>query len=175
MGKVDYNIVLIGFMGVGKSTVSKQLSMDLRMHEVDMDETIINREKMSIPEIFEKVGEEGFRDIESDCLKDVVSRTGFIISCGGGTVLRDENVEVMKKDGVVVLMTASPESVLERVKDSNNRPLLNGNMNVEYIAELMNKRKDRYEEVADITVSTDNKSIKEIADEIVAKTEEFRK
>ena len=162
----DKNVMLIGFMGTGKTTVSQKLALDHGMHEIDLDSYIVDREKMNITDIFAEMGEEGFRDIETDCLKDVVDRTGNIVSCGGGSVLRDENVELMKKNGVIVLLTETPETVFERVKDDNTRPLLNGNMNIEFITELMRKREDRYKEVADVVVDTDGKSIQEIADEI---------
>ena len=154
----DKNVMLIGFMGTGKTTVSQKLALDHGMHEIDLDSYIVDREKMNITDIFAEMGEEGFRDIETDCLKDVVDRTGNIVSCGGGSVLRDENVELMKKNGVIVLLTATPETVFERVKDDNT--------NIEFITELMRKREDRYKEVADVVVDTDGKSIQEIADEI---------
>ena len=83
--------------------------------------------------------------------------------------MKDENVELMKKNGKIVLLTASPETIYERVKYSNERPLLNGNMNVEYIKDLMEKRKDRYESIADIVVDTNNKPIHVIAEEVVSK------
>ena len=92
-----------------------------------------------------------------------------IISCGGGMPMRDENVELIKKNVKIVLLTASPETIYERVKYSNERPLLNGNMNVEYIKDLMEKRKDRYESIADIVVDTNNKPIHVIAEEAVSK------
>ena len=83
--------------------------------------------------------------------------------------MKDENVELMKKNGKIVLLTASPETIFERVRYSNERPLLNGNMNVEYIKDLMEKRKDRYESIADIVVDTNNKPIHVIAEEVVSK------
>ena len=83
--------------------------------------------------------------------------------------MKDENVELMKKNGKIVLLTASPETIYDRVKYSNERPLLNGNMSVEYIKDLMEKRKDRYESIADIIIDTDNKPIHVIAEEVVSK------
>ena len=90
-------------------------------------------------------------------------------SCGGGVVMREENADHMKKNGRVVLLTAKPETIYERVKDSDERPILNGNMNVEYISGLMEKRKERYEAVADVTVATDGKNVTQICEEIIAK------
>ena len=171
----NYNIMIIGFMGVGKTTVSKELSKELNMPEVDMDAYIVEHEGKTIAKIFEEVMEEGFRKIETQCLKEIQMVKGRIVSCGGGAVLKDENVKCMKESGVILLLTATPETVYIRVKDNNDRPILNGNMNVPFIEELMNKRKDRYNEVADIIVETDNKSVYEICEEIKHKLDEFVK
>lgn len=175
MKKTDYNIMLIGFMGVGKTTVSKVLSKELNMPEVDMDAYIVKREKMEISDMFETYGEQYFRKVETDCLIEIQKEKGRIVSCGGGVVVKDENIEYMKAGGVILLLTATPQTVYERVKDSTNRPILNGHMNVEYIEELMNKRKARYLEVADIVISTDNKNVREIVGEIKTKLSEFAK
>lgn len=167
--------MLIGFMGVGKTTVSKVLSKELNMPEVDMDAYIVKREKMEISDMFETYGEQYFRKVETDCLIEIQKEKGRIVSCGGGVVVKDENIEYMKAGGVILLLTATPRTVYERVKDSTNRPILNGHMNVEYIEELMNKRKARYLEVADIVISTDNKNVREIVGEIKTKLSEFAK
>ena len=164
-----YNIMLIGFMGSGKSTIAKYLSHILEMQDLETDEFIVKREDMTINEIFQRKGEEYFRRCENNALRELETRQGIIISCGGGMPMKDENVELMKKSGKIVLLTASPETIYERVKYSNERPLLNGNMNVEYIKDLMEKRKDRYESIADIVVDTNNKPIHVIAEEVVSK------
>lgn len=172
---MDYNILLIGFMGTGKTTVSRVLANDMKLQEVDMDKYIVDNQKMPITEIFSKHGEEYFRRIETECLIEIQKEKGKIVSCGGGAVLKDENVEHMKKGGVIVLLTATPETVFNRVKDNNDRPILNGNMNIEYIEQLMNKRKDRYLEVADVIIETDNKTPEEISKEIVCRIDKIRK
>lgn len=175
MSVSDYNILLIGFMGTGKTTVSKQLSRDLRLPEVDMDSYIVEHEGKTIPQIFDEVGEEGFRRIETECLREIQEVKGRIVSCGGGAVLKDENVELMKTSGVIVLLTATPETVYHRVKNHNDRPILNGNMNVPFIERLMNQRKDRYQQVADVIIATDNKNIRAISQEIQLKLAQFAK
>ena len=164
-----YNIMLIGFMGSGKSTIAKYLSHILEMQDLETDEFIVKREDMTINEIFQRKGEEYFRRCENNALRELETRQGIIISCGGGMPMKDENVELMKKNGKIVLLTASPETIYERVKYSNERHLLNVNMNVEYIKDLMEKRKDRYESIADIVVDTNNKPIHVIAEEVVSK------
>lgn len=163
------NIFLIGFMGSGKSTISKMLSEKLNVKQAEMDEIIVQEQGMPITEIFEKFGEAHFRDIETDLVKRLQEENGIVVSCGGGAILREENRNIMKEAGVIVLLTAKPETILERVKDSTNRPILNGNMNVEYIAELMEKRRTCYEEAADFIVATDGKTCEEICEEILLK------
>ncbi|MBQ3546777.1 MAG: shikimate kinase [Lachnospiraceae bacterium] len=169
------NVMLIGFMGVGKTSVSRELSKKLDMPEIDMDKIIVDRENKSINDIFTENGEEYFRKIETECLIDIQKSKGYIVSCGGGVVVKDENINHMKDGGVILLLTATPETVYNRVKDDDSRPILKGNKNVEFIEQLMNKRKDRYLAVADIIISTDDKTISEIVDEITDKLEEFAK
>ena len=165
----DYNIVLIGFMGAGKSTVSTYLSKILASPQVEMDEEIVKKEGMSINKIFEEYGETYFRNCETNLLIELQKKNNQIISCGGGVALRDENVAEMKKNGKVVLLTASPEVILERVKDNDDRPLLRGNKNTEFISNMMEQRRPKYEAAADVVVNTDYKTVEEIAEEIVVK------
>ena len=139
----DYNIFLIGFMGAGKSTIAGELKDKLEMDRVEMDQMIVEKQGMSISEIFDEYGEAYFRNLES--------------------------TDHMKKNGRVVLLTAKPETIYERVKDSDERPILNDHMNVEFISSLMDKRKERYEAVADITVATDGKNVTQICEEIISK------
>ncbi|WP_084554735.1 type I 3-dehydroquinate dehydratase [Eubacterium xylanophilum] len=165
------HISLIGFMGVGKSTISAELAKITGRPEVDADVYIEKREGMKISDIFASQGEEYFRDIETEILDELAGMEPMILSCGGGMAIRKINVKKLQNMGDVVLLTAEPETIYERVKDSNTRPLLNGNMNVEYIAELMAKREPFYEEAATIEVKTDGRGAEEIAREIVRLTD----
>ena len=165
----DINIVLIGFMGVGKSTVSEYLGKRYSMKTVEMDQIIEERKKMSIPDIFKTYGEEYFRDLETELLKELQSERNVVISCGGGTALRECNVAEMKKNGRVVLLTASPKLIYSRVKDIDDRPVLYGRKTVEGISELMEERREKYEAAADIIVETDNKDELQICEEMVQK------
>lgn len=169
---MNNNILLIGFMGTGKTTISANLKKVTNMPEIDMDAYIVEKEGRPISEMFEVDGEEYFRKVETECLKEILENKGVIVSCGGGVVVKDENVTYMKDKGVIVLLTATPETVYDRVKNSNDRPILNGNMNVEYIASLMEKRRERYLSVADIIIETDGKQVDEITNEILSKIEE---
>lgn len=165
--KLNYNIVLIGFMGTGKSTISAYLTEQFGMEAIDMDQVISEREGMPISRIFEIHGEEYFRNAETNLLKELQTKKNVVISCGGGTPLREENIVEMKKNGKVVLLTAKPETIFERVKNNHDRPLLENNKSVEFIEELMLKRKDKYIAAADIIIETDNKSKQEICDELI--------
>ena len=169
----DYNIVLIGFMGAGKPTVSDYLSTMFDMDIIEMDQEITDREEMSIPDIFATYGEEYFRDLETSLLVELQDRKNVIISCGGGTALRENNVAEMKKNGRVVLLTASPETIYERVKDSDDRPVLKGRKNVDGIAELMEQRREKYEAAADIVVQTDHKTVLQVCEELVQRLSEM--
>ena len=163
----DYNIVLIGFMGAGKSTIAGQLKKTFGMEIVEMDQIIAKREGMSISDIFKTHGEEYFRDLETKLLIEMQSRRNVVISCGGGVPMRERNVVEMKKNGKVVLLTAKPETILARVRDNHDRPLLENNKNVSFISELMEKRREKYEAAADIILETDGKTKQEICDEMV--------
>lgn len=163
----NYNIVLIGFMGAGKTTISDYLNTLFAMDVIEMDQIIAEREGMSISDIFAEHGEQYFRDAETNLLIEMQSRKNTVISCGGGVPLREVNVVEMRKNGKVVLLTATPETILERVKDDHNRPLIENNKTVEFIADLMEKRREKYEAAADIIIVTDGKSKLEICEELV--------
>lgn len=169
----DYNIILIGFMGAGKTTISDYLSTMFAMNIVEMDQVIEEREEMSIQDIFATYGEEYFRELETNLLIEMQSRKNTVISCGGGVAMRERNVAEMKKNGRVVLLTASPETIYERVKDSNNRPVLNGRKNVQGISELMEQRREKYEAAADIVVNTDGKTVLQVCEEMIQKLTEM--
>lgn len=171
----DYNIVLIGFMGTGKSTVTKYLKQMLAMDEADVDAMIVEDQKMTIKDIFESRGEEYFRSCESKAILSLQTCSQTIISCGGGAVIREENVKNLKKAGPIVLLTARPETILERVKNSDERPILNGNMNVEFIKGLMEKRESYYEKAADVIIETDGKDVEQICGEMVSALIELEK
>ncbi len=171
--KETCNIFLIGFMGCGKSTVAAKLNRMYGMNVVEMDQMIARQQKMSIPEIFKQYGEAYFRDLESNLLKKIQLGFNQVVSCGGGIVLREQNVAEMKKNGRVVLLTAKPETVLKRVRGNDDRPILKGKKNVQDIAELMEKRREKYEMAADIIVVTDDKSIQVICEEIMQKIKEI--
>lgn len=150
------NIAIIGFMGTGKTTVSSALSKITGLKEIDVDAYIVEKAKMSISEIFEKYGEEYFRSLETESLREIANNKNQIISCGGGAVLKDENVDILKNSGTIVLLTATPETIFDRVKDHTHRPILNNDMSLSHVKSLMEKREPRYQSVADIKVNVDS-------------------
>ena len=160
-------LFLIGFMGVGKSSIAARLGQLLGVPAREMDDYIEEKVGLSIPEIFDQRGEAFFREVESATVAELGSQGPQVISCGGGVPMRQENVDCMRACGVIVLLTATPETIFQRVRHNENRPLLKGNMNVEYIAQLMEQRRERYAAAADCRVSTDGKTVEEICREIV--------
>lgn len=165
----DCNIFLIGFMGTGKTTVSNFFGDLFAMKSFEMDQVIAEREGMSISDIFATHGEQYFRDLETGLLVEAQGMKNTVISCGGGTPMRQSNVDEMRKSGKIVLLTATPETIYDRVKDSHARPVIENNKNVPFISELMEKRRPKYEAAADIIIYTDNKTPLEICEEIVQK------
>ena len=168
----NYNIFLIGFMGAGKSTISDYLKNALAMDVVEMDQCIVERQGMSISDIFETYGEEYFRELETNLLIEMQSQSNVVVSCGGGVPRSERNVVERMKNGRVVLLTAKPETILERVKDNHDRPLLENNKTVPFIADLMEKRRAKYEAAADIVIETDGKSELEICEEMIHRLRE---
>lgn len=162
------NIYLIGFMGTGKTTIAKALADKLPYYICDTDELIVKICGKSISDIFADEGEEYFRNQETLLLKQLAKEKGLIISCGGGMALREENVKYMKEGGSVVLLSATPETVLKRAGGDAGRPLLRDKKTPEEVAELMNKRLPYYEAAGDFVVDTDERDPKDIAAEIIS-------
>ena len=161
------NIILIGYMGAGKSTVGKALAKCLGYHFLDTDLWIEKKEGEKISLIFEKKGEEYFRNKETECLIDLLSEEkGKVISVGGGLPLRSKNRELLKKLGRVVYLKATPEVIFERVKNDQSRPLLQTDNPKERIITMMKEREEFYQEAACLTILVDNKSVEQIISEI---------
>ena len=155
-------LFFIGFMGVGKSSVSAALGRMLKLPVMEMDEEIARQEGMTIPDIFARKGEEHFRRCETALLEGLAAESACLVSCGGGVAMRQENVDAMRRCGTAVLLTARPEVILARVKDSDERPLLQGRKNVADIAALMAQRQGAYEAATDVTVDTSELTIEEV-------------
>lgn len=168
--ELEKNIVLIGFMGVGKTTIYEEL-LGMGLTGVDTDSLIEEMAQMSVSDIFAQYGEEHFRDLETQAVRKASEMAGGVISCGGGAVLRPENVECLQRTGKVVLLTATPETLLERLREDDTRPKLRGHKTVEGITQLMEERRAVYEKAAQITIATDGKTPAQICQEILAAME----
>ena len=166
------HLFLIGFMGAGKTSVSQALAKTLGWKVVEMDQHIAAQEGMSISNIFAQKGEPYFRACETALLESFAQSEPCVVSCGGGVPMREENVAAMKRSGTVVLLTARPEVILERVKDDHSRPLLEGHKDIPYITSLMEQRRPKYEAAADLVVDTSDISVEEVCQEILQQTQE---
>lgn len=161
------NVILIGYMGCGKSTVGKRLSYRLKMPYVDTDKLIETKQGTTISEIFAKEGEPAFRDMETECVKSLFDfKQDYVIAVGGGLPMREENRKLMQKLGTVIYLRAKPETIYDRLKDDTTRPLLQGEDPQGKINAMIAQRGPVYEEAADCIIDVDGKNFDEIIDEI---------
>ena len=165
------NIVLIGFMACGKSSVGRRLSQALDIEFLDTDELIEQKAGTTISDIFAKQGEAAFRAMETECLKDLIGRDScaFVLSVGGGLPIREENRKLLSQIGEVIYLKVSADTVFMRVRNDTTRPLLQTPNPRGRIMDLMNARKQFYEDAADYIIEADNKSFDEIIGEIKEK------
>ncbi len=159
------NIVLVGFMGVGKTEVAKVLSARLNMRYASTDRLIEKKEGISIREIFSGKGEAYFRKLEKQVVKEVSLMENAVIDAGGGVVIDPENLKNLKKKGLVFCLRAEPGIILERTKKYVHRPLLNVRDPLEKIKKLLESRKHFYEP-ADFHLDTSAMSVGKVADEV---------
>lgn len=170
------NIVLIGFMGSGKTTVGIRLSYRLRKPIEDTDKLIERREKRTIREIFAQDGEECFRKLETEMLRKAgLKMKNQIVSVGGGTPIKEENRELLKQLGTVVYFRVKPETVYNRLKHDTTRPLLQCENPLERITELLEQRKEAYESCADIIIDVDELSMQQVVDKVLLELERSQK
>jgi len=162
------NIILTGFMGVGKTSVGMQLAKDLGYTFVDTDTLIEADQKITITEIFSTFGEPYFRDVETRIIRQILEDEKQIVSTGGGAVIRDENRAAFKKAGIVICLTARPEVILERIKHETHRPLLRTSDPMAKIKELLDSRAKFYSQ-ADLIIDTSEKSADDAVREIKEK------
>lgn len=149
------NLVLCGFMGCGKSTVGRLLADRLGMTFVDLDSYIEEEAGMTVSAIFEAEGEAGFRRREHDACVTLGGQDGLVLATGGGAVLRDDNVEALRQNGVLVWLSVSPLTVIARLQDDRTRPLLQREDKEDAIRTLLDTRAPLYTRAADVTVDAD--------------------
>ena len=164
------NIILIGFMGVGKTSLGKLLASKLGRGFVDLDEKIEHDAQMSIPKIFETYGEKYFRELEKAAVKEVSTRRNIVIATGGGTVKDAENLQLLKDSGIIICLTTDPEEIFRRTEKRGERPVLDGggNERLETIKKLLAEREQFYAQ-ADCKIDTTEWSPLQIVNKICEK------
>lgn len=160
------NIYLVGFMGTGKTSVGKELARSKKWNFIDLDDLIELRQGRSIQDIFSKEGEPYFRRLEKRTLKDVAKEKKFVVACGGGIVIDEENIRIMKETGIIICLSGSPEVILQRTKKFTHRPLLNVDDPKKQI-ELLLKMRSPFYAKADRIIDTSKLSVKETANKIL--------
>ncbi|MCD6506286.1 shikimate kinase [Candidatus Poribacteria bacterium] len=160
------NIILVGFMGTGKTAVGRKLSHILRYPLIDTDDLIEEEIGVSIPEIFNRFGEPFFREVESQVVERVSKLDAHVISTGGGVVLREENLKNLRRNGIIFCLNATPEEIWRRVSSESHRPLLNAPDPMGRIRKLLARRAPFYAK-ADFQIETTGRSIEEITEEIL--------
>ncbi|QMV13097.1 shikimate kinase AroK [Vibrio spartinae] len=166
------NIILVGPMGAGKSTIGRYLALQLHMEFVDSDSVIEERTGADIAWVFDVEGEDGFRKREETVIHDLTEQQGIVLATGGGSVTSKENRNRLSARGVVVYLETTIEKQLARTSRDKKRPLLQTEQPREVLEALAEERNPLYEEIADITVKTDDQSAKVVANQIVKMLEE---
>lgn len=169
------NLILVGMMGSGKTTMGRILAKHLDRVFVDSDEEIQHRTGVTIPHIFDVEGEPGFRQRETAALEALVQRDGLVLATGGGAVLAEENRAMMRQNGIVIYLKANVHDLWLRTRNDRNRPLLQtGNLHA-MLAELLYQRDALYQQVADIVVPTGRQSVHALMLRLVGEIETYRK
>lgn len=163
-------LILIGFMGTGKTTVGEALAHRLKLPLVDTDQEIEKKTGKSISKLFQEYGEEGFRDLESRVLREVLTGEPVVVTTGGGIVLRRENVRVMKESGWVISLHAGEEEIIRRLAGNTDRPLLKGDIR-QRVSRLLRERKGLYD-FAHFQVDTTHLTVSEVVDRICRRLDE---
>lgn len=165
---MDNHIILIGYMGCGKTTLGKKLSFRKKLALLDTDKMIEQKQQKTVSEIFDGDGEAAFRLMETECLKEIKDYSDrYIISVGGGLPLREENRRLLKELGCVFYLRARPDTIYGRLKNDTTRPLLRGGNPEDKIKEMIEARDPFYKEAADIIVDVDEKGFETIIEEIL--------
>ncbi|HTZ11418.1 MAG TPA: shikimate kinase [Candidatus Margulisiibacteriota bacterium] len=162
----EKNIYLVGFMATGKSAVGRELARKKKWRFLDLDELIELKEKRPITDIFAQKGEPYFRNLEKQALKEVAREKKFVVSCGGGIVIDEANIKIMRESGVIVCLSATPEVILKRSAGACHRPLLNVKNPKEQIEFLLKMRSPFYAK-ADKIIDTSNICVKEAAEKVL--------
>ncbi|MBI2982027.1 MAG: shikimate kinase [Deltaproteobacteria bacterium] len=169
--RIKTRIILTGFMGTGKTVVGQALAVKLKHNFLDTDQMIEKKTGRKIEEIFEKEGEAIFRRMEKKMVRKALSGERLVVATGGGAVIDPENLELMKRRGVLIALTTSPGEILERMQKLDNRPLLRGEDKMGKIKKLLSKRSPFYQQ-ADQIIDCSGKGVIAIVEEIVKRLNE---
>ena len=162
------NIVLVGPMGSGKTTVGRCLAKKLKVDFIDTDHEIIDKTGVNIDHIFDVEGEEGFRKRESKTLKELCKKSNIVIATGGGAIILEENRSIIKEADSVIYLSSSVDQILRRTAKSKTRPLLENSTNRrQTISNIIDSRDLLYKEVATIIIDTNGKKLNEVIKEIL--------
>lgn len=161
------SVVLIGFMGAGKSAIGRELARRTKLTRHDTDELVRARFHSSIPEIFAQLGEETFRNAETDELRKLGNKAGIIVVTGGGIVLREENVRLLRSMGMIIWLDADEEILWKRASLRRNRPLLQTANPREKFSALLRQRRSLYQTAAEHRIDTSKATIADVANEII--------
>ncbi len=161
------NIVLVGFMGTGKTRVGKDVAKRLGLEFIDMDDCIVERAGKPIPDIFADDGEAHFRAIERQVVVDLAGESGWVIATGGGVVLNPDNIRDFSSGGLVICLSATPEVILARVEHDTNRPLLYADDKMAKIQALLGSRQALYDAIPN-QIDTSTLTADEVVDRIIA-------
>jgi len=168
------NIYFVGYRGTGKSTLGKEVAKALEKEFVDLDNEIVKLAGKTIPQIFSEEGEEKFREYETKALEQFNGKD-YVIACGGGIIVKDRNIPILKSNGMVCLLKLSPQEIHKRINGDTNRPSLTGKDPFEEIKFLLDKRREGYEKAKDFEIDCNNKGIRKCTEEILTKLNEFKK
>lgn len=162
------NIVLIGYRGTGKSVVAEILSEDLKMEHIGMDAEIVKKTGLTIPEIVGKYDWKRFRDLETELATQVSLLDNVIIDTGGGVIERPENIEALKKNGLIIWLKASVDVIVKRIESGNDRPALTeGKSFTDEIEEVLENRLPKYSGAARYEIDTDHITPEQVAEKII--------
>lgn len=163
------NIILIGYRGTGKSVVARLLTRDLNMRSISMDAEIVRKAGMPIPEIVEKYGWDRFRDMESEVAQEMAGQDNIIVDTGGGVIERPQNIEWLKKTGLIFWLKASVDVIVGRIASGTERPaLVAGKTFTEEVEEVLARRTAKYQAAGQYEIDTDTRTPEQVASEIVA-------
>lgn len=163
------NIILIGYRGTGKTVVGEKLSKKLNKKLLGTDNLVIKKAKMPIPKIVKKYGWERFRKLESEVIVEISKMDNCVADTGGGAILRKKNVDNLKKNGTLILLTADVKTIVNRIKDDKQRPSLTGKKSfTEEVEEVLKDRKKKYKDASNYAIDTSNLTVDEVVNKIIS-------